>query len=323
MSKPQEYWLNCQGIAVRYRVFAGKNSKGRVLLLPGFTEFVEKYQDIADQFNKLGFDALVIDWPGQGLSKKFFTPNPSSGQHENERARTILPPNRLFVIHCKDFTQHLEAITLAAEKAGFLAGNKPLLLFGHSMGGHLALRLGYEWAESVRAIILCAPMIMPPESVFLRAPMIKVLAQIACSIGFATYPCPGRAVREGRLPSFQPDNCLTRSPEGYMVQLNHWKQNPALKSYIPSIGWARAAYTSCSRYTSNPAWLKQLSVPIQAHVALDERVISVKHSKAMLPYIPQAESYFYEEAKHELLLELPEVRQIFWQRSEAFIQKHF
>ena len=69
-----------------------------------------------------GLEALCLDWPGQGLSQR-------------------LSPKFPYKVHCVSFDQHLSALNAAMADAGFDQPEKtPLLAFGHSMGGHLALR---------------------------------------------------------------------------------------------------------------------------------------------------------------------------------------
>ena len=42
--------------------------KGYFLILPGFTEFCEKYALTARRLVQQGYSCLIIDWPGQGRS---------------------------------------------------------------------------------------------------------------------------------------------------------------------------------------------------------------------------------------------------------------
>ena len=89
-----------------------------MVILPGFTEFCEKYSRDILRLHQSGFNVLVIDWPGQGLSGHFGK-NP-------------------LAVHCDDFAVYLAALDAAIGAAGL--GEDRLFLFGHSMGGHLALR---------------------------------------------------------------------------------------------------------------------------------------------------------------------------------------
>ena len=87
-----------------------------IVIFPGFTEFCEKYSKEVLCFHERGYNVLVIDWPGQGQSGHF-------GKHP-------------LAVHCDDFDHHIGAMDAVIEKAGL--NGHDLILFGHSMGGHLA-----------------------------------------------------------------------------------------------------------------------------------------------------------------------------------------
>lgn len=292
--------INVNGIDIRYscrRLVPG--AKARVLILPGFTEFIEKHEQTVEYFASMGVDSLVLDWPGQGLSGR-------------------LSPGYPEIIHADGFDLHLRALANVAGDAGFLDPSCPVFLFGHSMGGHLALRFASMMKDKPCGVILSAPMIMPP----VQPPwLIHTLARGICFFPALSEAPVWFRQSKGRDDTFHPDNVLTRDPEGYALQVRWWKTNPGLKTTGPSFGWVRTAYQSCINTTANPSWMSALDVKVSAHVPLDEVVVSLKHSLDCLPKIPGVEIYEYKGAKHELLLELPEVRQQFWQRVEAFIQR--
>lgn len=299
MSDAVDRWLVLSGQRIRYRITSAEGKpRGRVLILPGFTEFIEKHAPTVQRLAALGLESLVIDWPGQGLSGR-------------------LAPGYPQIIHCRDFRQHFNAIRQAAQAEGFLDGALPLFLFGHSMGGHLALRLIGQIEPPLAGVVLSAPMMMPPV---LPPRLVLTAAAMLCRAGFARRPVLGRQGKS-RDEHFYALNPLTRSPEGYRFQVDLWHSNPDLKTTGPSYGWVRAAYASCLATTGKPAWLAQIDCPIQAHTAGHEVVVSALHSHRMLPKIPGIERYHYDGARHELLLELPEVTEQIWQRIGAFVDR--
>jgi len=270
-----------------------------VLILPGFTEFIEKHEATAAHFAAMGLECLVLDWPGQGLSDR-------------------LSPRYPMVIHADGFDLHLKALVAGARQAGFLDPGLPLFAFGHSMGGHLALRAGILLKDHLAGIIISAPMIMPP----VQPPwLVLALARAITSLPTMARRPVMFLQSKARDEVFHPENVLTRDPEGYALQVRWWQRNPALKTTGPSYGWVRTAYASCIETSANPAWLSAFALPVQAHLALDEVVVSLKHSRSCLPLIPGIEIHEYAAARHELLLELPEVRQLFWQRVEEFLRR--
>ena len=283
---------------IRYRVYPSQGKKrGRVLVLPGFTEFIEKHDAQSTRFAAMGLEALCLDWPSQGLSQR-------------------LSPKFPQLVHCDSFNQHLSALKAVMQTAGFdHQDNGPLLAFGHSMGGHLALRHADE-NPHIKAVMLIAPMIMPPVK---PGRIISFLLNALCPLGLAARPLFLRQDDIERR-NFHPNNVLTRDPEGYLFQYDWFCRNPDLKVTGPSFGWARAAYQSCLAYTANPKFLSQINVPVEIHLAGDERVVNADASAQLLPHLSHGVIHIYPEARHELMQELPSTRDLVWERLEAFVE---
>ena len=72
------------GYPANFRADGKKTGAATMVILPGFTEFCEKYSCDILRLHQSGFNVLVIDWPGQGLSGHFGK-NP-------------------LAVHCDDFT---------------------------------------------------------------------------------------------------------------------------------------------------------------------------------------------------------------------------
>ena len=297
MSAPDQY-TTANGMKIRYRVYPAQGKKrGRVLVLPGFTEFIEKHDAQSSQFAAMGLEALCLDWPSQGLSQR-------------------LSPQFPQLVHCVSFNQHLLALKAVMAATGFdQADNTPLLAFGHSMGGHLALRHASENPD-IQAVMLIAPMIMPPVK---PGRIISFLLNMLCPLGLAARPLFFRQDDIERR-QFHPKNVLTRDPEGYMFQYDWFCRNPDLKVSGPSFGWARAAYQSCLAHTANPQFLSRINIPVEVHLAGDERVVNASASAGFLPYLPRGVIHIYPDARHELMQELPATREIIWQRLAAFVE---
>ena len=288
--------ITTHDMQIRYQVTpATTTQRGRVMVLPGFTEFIEKHQDQIDRFAAMGLEVLCLDWPSQGLSQR-------------------LSPNFPKLVHCDDFSQHLSALDAVMAASGFHDGDQPLLVFGHSMGGHLALRHAYT-NPKVNALMLCAPMVMPPLK---PGGLMRFLLDVVCSLGLAKRPL---FFRQDDLikRQFHPNNVLTRDADGYQVQFNLFTQNPELQVTGPSFGWARAAYHSCMAFSANPDVLAAIKIPVSVHLAGDERVVDGNASAFFLRHLSRGVIHLYPEARHELMLELPAVRSLVWQRLEDFV----
>jgi lysophospholipase len=283
---------------------AGTAVRGHILLCPGFTEFCEKYADVMQGLNERGYNVLAIDWPGQGMSGHL-------GRHR-------------MAVHCDSFDQHIGAVDAMIAAVGWQ--DRELILFGHSMGGHLALRLchhlgaqeGTKVSVKVRAAIILSPMIAPPV---MPVWMVRIITHMLVKAGLGRFyllfktPPSLDYVRK-----FRPHNALSRDKHGYESQFVWFDDNPELRRSQPTAGWVRAAYESCARTTLNKPWMAALSCPVLALLAGDERVVHKASTERMLACLPHLSRYEYEGARHELLNETPDVVDDIWTRIDAFLR---
>jgi alpha-beta hydrolase superfamily lysophospholipase len=63
-------------------------------------------------------------------------------------------------------------------------------------------------------------------------------------------------------------------------------------------------------------------VPVLAHIGGDERLVSADYQTWALSLLPDADVITYDGARHELMLELPDVRQAFWENTLAFLDRY-
>lgn len=261
----------------------GHKPDRRLLVLPGFCEFIEKYDDILLPLRRAGWQILVLDWPGQGLS----------GHLGRQPA----------ICHIDDFDQHIAGLQRVLEQAGWLAGRFSIL--GHSMGGHLAVRAAHEWAGQTDGLVLSAPMFRPKPG---PGWLIEMAAWLICLFGLARFGLPVGLSPEPPAAVFNPDNRLTRDPAGWLGWVKIVRAHPSLWRGGPSFGWLQAAYKSCRQTSCNPRWLANITTPCLALLAGDERLVSNQKTLAGLRAMQDARHICFAAARHELLLEEPSVR---------------
>jgi len=127
---------------VRLRVMLAqtpqKDPRGSIIFNPGRTEFIEKYFETVENFLALGFNVLIFDPRGQGLSDR------------------LLPdPLKCYVRNFQDYATDL----------GFIIERfkndlpKPHMLMGHSMGGCVVLLSVLTGVVNPSAVICSAPML--------------------------------------------------------------------------------------------------------------------------------------------------------------------
>ena len=150
------FWLKFEISKIRCSVYLNEKSKkpikADILIIPGLSEFIERYDFIAEKFAKENFRVAIIDLPGQGLSTRFG--NPST------------------VIHVSDFELYFKAMNFLMKSLKFGLYRKTIF-FGHSLGGLLILYYQFHSKKidnffiQPSMFIVMAPMMGLPISNFL------------------------------------------------------------------------------------------------------------------------------------------------------------
>ncbi len=255
---------------------------GTVLIFPGRGDYIELYGHPISALVAAGYHALVVDWRGHGLSDRVAA-NPKVG-HINSFA---------------EYQYDVEAVMNCVDE---LALPKPLFVVGHSMGACVALRALINGMD-VTAAVFSAPMFGIYMASYERV---------------AAWPLTWflRAIGRGEMyaPGFNDDsyvfkhefatNTLTNSLEEYERWIMQGKRHPELHTGGPSMGWLYAALKECRDLSSLPS----PDVPCLTFCGDQEQTVRVCAIRERLNNWPQGHLEQVQTAKHELFLELPEVR---------------
>ena len=282
------FWLHTQD-EVRLRMAHWPGPRGTVMLLPGRTEYIEKYARVAADLARTGWGALVIDWRGQGLSDRLA--GDAALGHIGRFA---------------DYQLDLAAMRRAAQELGLHA---PMPLLAHSMGGCIALRALCDGLHPP-AVAFSAPMWGLPLSAMQRIG-IRAMAQITRPLGRDTAYLPTTGPQYG-LPSMAFEgNPLTRDPDQFARMQDQIRARPMLALGGPSLRWGGAALAEMAALARLPA----PQMPALIGLGGNERIVSSPAIRAQAARWPGAELVEYPQAEHELLMERPQTRDDFLARA--------
>ena len=159
-----------EGGTIAYRFHPLEGAQGVVVLVHGFTEFAEKYDEMVWYLLDNGYAVFRFDLRGHGRS-----------------LRQVEDPEATHVDRFSDYVDDLDALIKGAVLPK--TGDLPVILFGHSMGGAIVIKYLAEHPEvKIAKAILSAPMVCPQTRHFPRRLLIartkKFAAQSGPTAGF-------------------------------------------------------------------------------------------------------------------------------------------
>ncbi|WP_373353879.1 alpha/beta fold hydrolase [Pseudoroseicyclus sp. CXY001] len=277
------HWMTAaDGLKIRVASWRAEGERGTLLLMPGRTEYIEKYGNVVGDFLAMGLSVVVIDWRGQGIAERMH-PNRDLGH----------------VGRISDYQHDVRAM-IAHVEAERLA--KPLYILGHSMGGGIGFR-ALEERHDIAAAAFTAPMWGIQMAAALR-PVAWGLSSIAGPLGFSALFAPTQKAQAYALRVAVEDNVLTTDRAQYERLTRQLVAHPDLALGGPSLHWLGQALREMKRIQSAPA----PKVPSITFLGGDEAIVHPGDIAARVKSWPGAELVTYPGAMHELLIERQEVR---------------
>ncbi len=267
-------------------------------MLPGRSEFLEKYAETAEDLRRRNFAVYGLDWRGQGLSHR--------------------PLADRFKGHVDDYGAYLDDLNRFVEEIGDGAPF-PRLILGHSMGAHLALRRLAERPDGVSGAVLTSPMIdihpgpWPPAAA-------RRLVAAAVARGRAEQFALGEGPYRPKTRERFRRNVLTSDLGRYLAETTLIERNPALALGGVTWGWVAATYASVDRLR-RPSAAGRIRVPVLMVSAGRDRVVPADAQKTLCRAMPRCRLETLPDARHEILRERDAVRARFWALFDEWVGK--
>ncbi|MEM7547667.1 MAG: alpha/beta hydrolase [Pseudomonadota bacterium] len=287
-------WVMSGRRRLRCAIWDG-GTRGTVLLFTGRTEYIEKYGRVVTSLTERGFNVATLDWRGQGLSD-----------------RPLGDPMKGHVGGFDAYQMDVEAFCTAPEITA-LPG--PHVLLCHSMGGCIGMRALLEERVEPDAVIMSAPMLGLTMTPVQRIAL-DVLIRLSARFDFETVYVPGRQSSRPYVEtaSFE-ENVLTGDRDHYAWFAKHLEAEPGFGLGAPTIGWMARAGEEMEALSHAPS----PEMPLLMLLGEAEAVVSSAAIRAFDAKAPSCRLVELPEAKHEILMETPAIRQTIWGEIDRFL----
>ena len=265
-----------------------------VVILPGRTEYAEKYFELAHDLLKQNFGIWILEWQGQGLSDRLI---PSKPQHN----------------HSPSFEQHVADLhQFILEYVHPEKSHVPIVMLAHSMGANIGMRYLHKHPDAFKAAALTAPLlgILALKKIPVGPLVTRMLSLIL-----------GKSYAFGQKdwsPESDPEDKVLYSSDPVRKEIyGAWfHENENLRVGGVTFGWIYNALRSCL-FLQKTEILKTITTPCLIALAGEERLVDNDAIRRAAAIMPQAQLLELAGSGHEILMERDDIRNRFL---DAFTQ---
>jgi lysophospholipase len=255
-------------------------------LLPGRTEYIEKYGPAAAELAQRGYGTVAVDFRGQGLADRLL-PDAIKGHVEA----------------FADYQLDMAAVMAWVQTQGFA---QPLFLMGHSMGGNIGLR-ALIGGLPVRAVAFSAPMWGIRISAVMR-PLVTPIAAVLRAMGKSLAYAPTTGPMPYVLKAAFAGNTLTTDRGMWDFMQEHLAAAPELSLGGPTVQWLQLAVADCAALARLPS----PDLPAYCALGTHERIVDTGAIHRRMKAWPGARFDIIPGAEHEVMMEQPAIRTQFF-----------
>ncbi len=268
---------------LRYSAKKGQAGRGSIVIVPGRTEFIEKYIELCWDLRNLDYGICLYDHLGQGKSDR---------QLEDREKGHITD----FCIYVSDLIKIIESVVLPAQSG-------PVYLLAHSMGATISGLASQSRTDVISGLILVSPMFQINTGTHLPPFLAELLCNFVCFAGGG-----GGYVWGGRGYNQDTDfagNLLTTDLIRFQRNTDLIKQNPEVALGSPTYCWLQQAYRAMRAVRRQAA----ASVcPTIIFRSIDECVVGLQEIEDYCNEAGNCQLVSYANCRHELLMERNEIR---------------
>jgi lysophospholipase len=294
----QATFIRTDEVKIAYATNCNRSGKPYIVIVPGRSESYLKYQELIYDLDQQGYDSVIIDHRGQGLSQRLLT-NQFKG----------------YVAEFDDYADDLQQLLNHVLPSLYPEKKHSPFMLAHSMGGAIALRYLQKHHNKVQSLVLSSPMIAISSG---GTPNIlaKFVVKVGTKINQLLSKTPWYFFGQNDVnKSTFAENILMHSEVRFQRFQALYQQQPELKLGGVTFSWLNQALVANKSLFNDLTKITQPTLMMQAseeHIvdnAAQDRFCQQLHKanhKACINGKPKIISGAY----HELFFEVDEYRDI-------------
>lgn len=282
-----------KNIVIAYAYVVHPKSVGSIVISSGRIETLLKYKELVFDLYQQGYSVFIHDHRGQGLSGRI-TDNPDQGYVQN------------FDDYVSDFKVFVDQVVTPN------TSHKPYLLC-HSMGGAIGFLTVSAFPDMFTKVVFSAPMFG------IRPALPNWLEKLLLSVHFTIHKNTAYFVGQKDYANYAfEDNELTHSKVRYAIFRQEYEDAPSTKLGGVTGEWLKAALDAMNKVENLTS-----SFPIPALVlqAGQDQVVDNIRQTRVVSKMPDSKLQIIQDAKHELLMEKDQHRNICLSRLLQFFEQ--
>ena len=262
------------GTRLRYYYACPENPKGCVTIVHGMAEFFGKYREYTWYLYQTGYMFYFMEQRGHGYSE---------GKVEEHD-----------IIYIDSYDTYVEDLHCFTENVvSKAAGELPMLLIAHSMGGCIGTLFLEKYPDVFKAAILSSPMLKMKGANY--PPIVQALLSAYVAVtGKQKTLAPNQKHFD---PYTKLEVSSAVSAPRFEYQLQQRRNNENYQTTGATFGWALASLKATGKVVKNAG---KISIPVTVMTAGQDHLIDPAGYEAFKKVRPDAVFHHYENARHEI-----------------------
>ncbi|CDM69019.2 hydrolase of alpha/beta superfamily [Clostridium bornimense] len=271
------YFEGEKSSSIYYKKYVVEDAKGAIAISHGFSESLEKYNEIIYYFIKKGYSVFAMEHRGHGLSVNLGKEDKTQIDVED------------FDYYVEDFKTFLDEIVMKEK------GEEELFLFAHSMGGAIGTLFLERYPNYFDAAVLSSPM-LEINTGSTPAPIAKLIANLYDIIGKGDKYVLGQEPFSGE---YEFEESGTTSKNRYDYSYNKTKNDERYQKGGASFRWLKESFDATKEALKKENASK-IETPILLFQADNDTFVKPNGQAILANEVKNCDVVFLKGSKHDL-----------------------